>query len=451
VSRCVPTIAIAIAVGLATVGCARVGDPLPQWVVHVGTDAPLPGFGDRVRIDLVDAQGQVCPACTRVFDLRQGQALPLSFGVVPTGAPGPRLRVRLFRAEATAATGEPIDPIIDAFGALPALGDAPLDVRVVLGMDCFGKPASIDTQTSCDPATGQDVPGFTFPAGGAEGLPSAGSWGLGDEPCPSEAPPDMVCVPGGVFLLGSRTFAPYGPDFDPVPEQLVHLSPYFMDRDELTVAAFRPLVGPHVPEPLAHSEAQPFCAYTPASGASEAASVNCLDRATAEAACTAEGKRLPTEAEWEFAAGGRTIESPYPWPLQNPTNVQLCAQAVLARGELLDDTASRVCILIEPDLPVGPQIGGSPSDVSADGLRNLGGNLSEWAADDFARYSDAPCWGPDLALRDNPQCTTGGDVGVIRGGNWTTIPYDSHVYFRQGAGRGLQAPFIGVRCARNGS
>jgi formylglycine-generating enzyme required for sulfatase activity len=256
-----------------------------------------------------------------------------------------------------------------------------------------------------------------------------------------------------VFLLGSRVYRPFGPDFDPVPEQLVHVSPFFLEVDELTVADFRAL-GPLDADPPLTTGDDPRCEYAPEAGGREGASLNCVSRATAEAACAARGRRLPTEAEWEFAAGSRTLESPLPWwPFADTSNEAICAQAVLARASLAESIAeeplSQFCIAFEPDLPDGPQLGGDPSDLSPLGLRNLGGNLSEWVADAHARYSDPICWGPDLELREDPCCRADEVSAVLRGGSWASIPYNAHVTFRREAGRGLQVSHVGFRCAES--
>jgi len=423
----------------------------PQWVVHIGTDAPLPGFGDRVRVDVLAEDGSVCPECSRVFDIQGGASLPLSFGVLPDGAAPRFVRARLHRAENTTAAGDPADPLIDVLGELPALGDEPIDVVVLLGMECFGRSASLEQLTSCDPASGADVERLAFGSGEPEQLPLPGSWGGGDQPCTGEAPLGMVCVEGGAFLLGSRAYAPFGPDFDPVPEQLVRLAPFFLDVDELTVEVIRPLIARGLREPAPASDEQPHCAYTQDPGPNESASVNCIDRATAAAACQELGKRLPTEAEWEYAAGNRSAESPFPWAQDGtePTTEVLCEKAIVARAEISPNGGgSRQCVLIGA-YPVGPQPGGSAADVSPLGLHDLAGNLSEWVADDFARYSDATCWGTDVALHEQPSCVADPSVGVLRGGSWTSITYDTHVYFRRPAAIGLELEFVGVRCAHD--
>ncbi len=428
----------------AVASCEREGEPRPQWVVHVGTDAPLPGLGDRVRVDVLGPDRATCEECTRVFDVGGGGAVPLSFGVVPAEEGATWLRVRLYRADGTGALGEPTEPLLEVLGVLPALDAAPVDVAVSLTMACFGVAADVDAGSSCDPASAEVVTSLELPRAGPDVLPEPGSWGGGEEPCVADAPPGMVCVRGGAFLLGSRSYVPFGADYDPVPEQLVRLSPFFLDVDEMTVATYRQLVALGAAEPASGQE---FCTYSPTPGDDDAESVNCLTHAEASAACALLGKRLPTEAEWEYAAGGRSAESRVPWSHSDGSNAALCRAAILARGVLLEESHSRLCITLEPQLPVGPVAGGAFDDVTDLGLRNLGGNLAEWVADDFAPYSDATCWGASLDPRDDPRCVTGGADAVYRGGSWTSLPYNSHPFFRWSAAKVGRLPSLGVRCA----
>lgn len=432
--------------GLAA-GCDREGEPRPQWVVHVGTDAALPAFGNQLRIEVIDEDGQACAECVRVFAVDDA-TIPVSFGVTAEG--GRRfVRARLYHAESVSAFGEPTTPLLDVLAELPEAGDGVLDVQLLLSLGCFGHPVNTLTKLTCDPATGEDTTSLVLEAGDGESLPRPGTWRFEDVACPDEVPEGMVCVPGGTFLLGSRSYRPFGPDFDPVPEQLVHVPTYLVDEEEMTVATFRTVVGADgVGDPIANSDTNPYCRFTPDGGELEDASINCISRETAEAACVALGKRLPTEAEWEYAAGGASLDAPFPWAIPDPVSKNLCVQAVVARDELLG-TGSRECSLLEPDLPLGPQIGGATLDVSFLGIHNLAGNLSEWVADDFVPFADEACWGDDLELRDGPTCSADGADGTIRGGDWRSFVYNTHAFFRRPAPKGIRIDSIGVRCARS--
>jgi formylglycine-generating enzyme required for sulfatase activity len=91
--------------------------------------------------------------------------------------------------------------------------------------------------------------------------------------------------------------------------------------------------------------------------------------------------------------------------------------------------------------------GGSASDVTRAGIRNLAGNVGEWLADALEAY-DAPCWTGPSPLVD-PRCTPAGqsdtDVRASRGASWALPPLSARSAHRDG-GR-LPNPYTGLRCA----
>ena len=110
----------------------------------------------------------------------------------------------------------------------------------------------------------------------------------------------------------------------------------------------------------------------------------------AEAWCRWAGLRLPTEAEWEFAAR----RSPHPWGDAPCTPER--ANLDFSHGDLV-------------------AVGACPEGDSPDGLRQLLGNLWEWTSTEFAAY---PGFRPGVYREYSEPAFTG--HRVLRGGCWAT-------------------------------
>lgn len=461
-----------LAAGAIVSACGgQTAAPRPQWRVTVATDAPLPQFGDRLLVEVLDKSGAAAchgvalspgaVGCRRLFPAGDSSKWPKSFGIA-VGASQQELyiRARLYRSTYTGGDGLPAGPtLIDYVGRLPApTGVTP--AYVDLSMRCFGIASRLDKNVTCDPSSGKLVPVPLLGKPPAK-PPVPDSWEhAGDVPCKATLPKGMACIAGGSFLLGSHDSVEPLQGLSTMPERLVVLDPFALDVDEVTVGDVRQLVAQGTisgtPTPRDPSVASLNHACTYYQGADDPQEdkrpVNCVSRTLASEVCHAVGKRLPTEAEWEFAASNRNRETTYSWgEAPDP-----CAHAIIAIGRTnltfagnasSEDPSCRT----EHPVPsvVGPLAGGSKGDVTGDGINNLAGNVAEWVSDIVAPY-DAPCWQPDKQLLVDPACTKppadplpGNDA---RGGNWAASRLFARSTLRLAE---PPSPYVGFRCAKS--
>ncbi len=142
--------------------------------------------------------------------------------------------------------------------------------------------------------------------------------GLGkDRPKGLKEPQDMAYVPGGYFMMGRDGSKPGENDF---PFHIIYVSPFLMDKREVSNADYRKFVE-YVKKTkdasMEHPDAPPLKKHEPAGWAD--ASLNGdnqpvvgIDWFDAYAYAKWAGKRVPTEAEWEKAARGMDGRV-FPW------------------------------------------------------------------------------------------------------------------------------------------
>ncbi len=202
-----------------------------------------------------------------------------------------------------------------------------------------------------------------------------------------------------------------------IPEHLVLISPFFMDRMEITVAEARALhdAHPEIAQPAAPGavgvDASPFCTF--AASSDGALPVNCpimrpLRRSARRAA---PGCRRRRSGSSRPATGRSGPRSP------GATGAVFATTPSSSAGDanLLPRAASR----IRAPCPPGFGAGGSPADRTQLGIQDLGGSVTEWVADSFERY-DEGCWATPGLLLD-PMCSTEKPEAVVRGASFADL------------------------------
>ena len=119
--------------------------------------------------------------------------------------------------------------------------------------------------------------------------------------------------------------------------------------------------------------------------------------------CTWAGGRLPTEAEWDYAARGPERYA-YVWGNNfDPEKLNFCDVNCPQSDSQFDDGYG----LTAP-------VGSYPDGISWFGALDMNGNVWEWVADWYAPYR--------FEFEDNPRGPNRGDERVIRGGSWYDDP-----------------------------
>jgi sulfatase modifying factor 1 len=221
---------------------------------------------------------------------------------------------------------------------------------------------------------------------------------------------ELVLIPGGDFLMGKDE------EGDCSPAHTVYIDSFYIDKYEVTNSQYLEFceeTGRKFPEFWGKKEfhSGPDFPNHPVVGISWSDAKSYAEWA---------GKRLPTEAEWEYAARGGLVGLNYP------------------NGDELDSADANYTL-------GGPEgiapVGSFPPNGY--GLHDMAGNVFEWVSDYYGGdyYETSPY--------ENPTGPEEGKFRVIRGGGWHSGPYCNRVYYRN-ALPGQWVDFaVGFRCAKN--
>jgi formylglycine-generating enzyme required for sulfatase activity len=244
----------------------------------------------------------------------------------------------------------------------------------------------------------------------------------------------VVVIPAGEFTMGSKRIDddPYGlwTQFDDteLPQQRVWLDEFSMDRDEVSLGEYLTYLARkkrHPPEELqkliwhvitVHSMTDETLARWP---------VLYVTWDDAAGFCTSQGKRLPTEAEWEKAARGPNGLL-FPWGDTAPDR----ERAMFGQHHV-------------HEIPILAAVDSLLAGRSPYGVHHMAGNVAEWVQDWFGL--DYYAYMPSR----NPPGPGNGRYKGVRGGSWKSKIIMLRTATRSGFGADQRSATIGFRCARS--
>ncbi|MGI9276411.1 MAG: formylglycine-generating enzyme family protein [Endozoicomonas sp.] len=242
---------------------------------------------------------------------------------------------------------------------------------------------------------------------------------------------EVIALPAGSFTRGctenAQTLGDLC-DWDTYPARTIHLSAFEIDKYPVTFRRYNECYKENVCGEL---YAQGGCNWKQPD--SDNLPVNCISWKQAKEYCEWEGRRLPTEAEWEKTARG-TDNRIYPWGEEEPS----CKRAIM--NQKTDETT------MGPGCGAGTTqaVDSRPEGQSPDGVMDMVGNVWEWVSDWYGKFYYSTSTDTD------PKGPIIGQKRSIRGGDWLAKKsYELNAIVRSNYDPLSSGYVVGFRCAKS--
>ena len=257
---------------------------------------------------------------------------------------------------------------------------------------------------------------------------------------------EMILIAAGEFAMGGRPedvegleVGGYANYLSERPVHQVKISSFYLDKFETTNAQYRNFLADladsddrsmeHPEQPQNQDHAQHYVDDLLLGDRQPAVGLNWFD---AFAYCKWAGKRLPTEAEWEYAArGAGTVYRKYPWGNDAPDAEGIWrANFRPIAGWDLDGHRHTSAV------------GSYPDGISPFGLMDMAGNAEEWVQD----WLDLGYYNKTKGAQD-PQGPESGRNKVIKGGSYGSDTFHIRIATRLYGAPHVKTELQGFRCA----
>ena len=221
---------------------------------------------------------------------------------------------------------------------------------------------------------------------------------------------EMVYVEGGTFDMGATTEQGSDAESDEKPVHSITLSDYYIGKCEVTQELWLAVMGswPGTAPSNSYGVGANYPAYYISWNA-------CQEFVSRLNSLTGMTFRLPTEAEWEYAARGGNQSLHYKY--SGSDNIDDVAWYYNNSGSTTHEVGTK-----------------SPNEL---GIYDMSGNVYEWCSDWYGGYS--------AGAQTNPQGPSSGSYRVLRGGSWNNFARDCRVSYRSSNGPNYGINIFGLR------